>query len=88
MAGRGYRYPFGPYPTGWYLLCESQELAPPSDPEAWPGWLEPVVDLTRNLTAMPLVGGNSACLLDDYAGSLDAMVSEIDAATTYVHVEF
>ena len=23
-----YRYPFPPYPTGWYLLCRSDELAP------------------------------------------------------------
>ena len=24
----GYRYPFSPYPTGWYLLAESASLAP------------------------------------------------------------
>jgi nitrite reductase/ring-hydroxylating ferredoxin subunit len=23
-----YRYPFGPYPTGWYLVAESKDLAP------------------------------------------------------------
>ncbi len=70
------------------IARESKALPPPSEPDEWPGWLEPVVVLTRNLTAMPVVGGNSACLLDDYTGSLDAMVTEIDAATTYVHVEF
>jgi cardiolipin synthase len=52
------------------------------------GWLAPVVTLTQALTAMPLVGGNSASLLDDYSGSLSAMAEEIAAATSYVHVEF
>ena len=28
MTFDGYRYPFSPYPTGWYLLTESAKLAP------------------------------------------------------------
>ena len=39
----------------------------------WPPWLEGVVELNRNLGAMPLVGGNRATLNGDYQGSLDAM---------------
>ena len=44
--------------------------------------------LNQNLTAMPLVGGNAAELIDDYAGSLAAMAAEVDTATSFVHVEF
>jgi cardiolipin synthase len=54
----------------------------------WPSWLESVVELNRNLGAMPLVGDNTATLLDDYQGSLQAMTEAIDKARKYVHVEF
>ena len=54
----------------------------------WPPWLESVVELNRNLGAMPLVGGNSASLNGDYEESLAAMTAEVDAARRYVHVEF
>jgi len=54
----------------------------------WPGWLESVVELNRNLGAMPLVGDNSARLFGEYQASLDAMIADIDAAERYVHVEF
>ena len=54
----------------------------------WPPWLQSVVALNRNLGAMPLVGGNTASLIGDYQGSLDAMTSAIRTATRYVHVEF
>jgi cardiolipin synthase len=67
---------------------ESAALPAPSAEEEWPDWLHPLVTLTRNLTAMPLVGGNDAHLVADYEGSLAAMTAEIDAATSYVHVEF
>lgn len=67
---------------------DSKRLAAPSEKEAWPVWLPPIVTLSQNLTAMPMVGGNSAHLIADYAGSLDAMADEVDAASSYVHVEF
>ena len=54
----------------------------------WPPWLESVVELNRNLGAMPLVGDNSATLLGDYTGTFDAMIADIDTARKYVHVEF
>lgn len=54
----------------------------------WPAWLESVVQLNRNLGAMPLVGGNRASLNGDYQGSLDAMTEAIASARKYVHVEF
>jgi len=61
---------------------ESKALASPSAEEAWPASLAPIVRLGQNLTGMPLVGGNSAGLIPDYAGSLAAMVDEIDAAAS------
>ena len=70
------------------IARESEELTEPSSKDGWPSWLDPVVTLTRTMTAMPIVGGNSARLISDYSGSLAAMAEEIDAATSYVHVEF
>jgi cardiolipin synthase len=54
----------------------------------WPGWLESVVALNRNLGSMPLVGDNRARLHGDYEETLAAMAADIDKATKYVHVEF
>lgn len=56
--------------------------------QPWPGWLESVVELNRNLGAMPLVGDNNASLLGSYEGTFAAMVDDIDRATNFVHVEF
>ncbi|TFD24907.1 cardiolipin synthase [Cryobacterium sp. TMS1-13-1] len=54
----------------------------------WPSWLESVVELNRNLGAMPLVGDNTASLINDYQLSFDTMIADIDLAKKYVHVEF
>ncbi len=54
----------------------------------WPTWLEPVVALNRNLGAMPLVGGNSATLHDNYDESLIAMTRALRTAQRYIHAEF
>ncbi len=54
----------------------------------WPTWLEPVVELNRNLGSMPLVGGNVAELYDHDQAALDAMIEAIEAATSTVHAEF
>ncbi|KGJ78542.1 cardiolipin synthase [Cryobacterium roopkundense] len=56
--------------------------------QPWPSWLESVVELNRNLGAMPLVGDNRASLLGEYQESIDTMIADIDAARKYVHVEF
>ncbi|MCU1425888.1 MAG: cls, partial [Microbacteriaceae bacterium] len=50
--------------------------------------LDPLVALNRNLGAMPLAGGNSATLLNDYDATLEAMTAEINGAKQWVHVEF
>jgi cardiolipin synthase len=51
-------------------------------------WLDPVVELNRNLGAMPLVGGNTAKLYGTYDETLKEMTAAIDAATKWVHAEF
>lgn len=56
--------------------------------QPWPSWLESVVELNRNLGAMPLVGDNSASLLGEYQTAIDTMIADINAARRYVHVEF
>jgi cardiolipin synthase len=51
-------------------------------------WLDPIVELNRNLGAMPLVGGNSATLLIGTDQSLAEMTAAVNAATQWVHAEF
>ncbi len=65
-----------------------EDAPPPRGLDAAPEWVRPVVTLTQNLSGMPLVGGNTGTLIDSYEGSLAAMAAEIDAATSFVHVEF
>lgn len=60
----------------------------PTEAATWPRWFQRVVQQNLALTALPAVGGNSATLLPDYQGSIDAMAAEIDTATSFVHVEF
>ncbi|GAA0994684.1 cardiolipin synthase [Subtercola frigoramans] len=59
-----------------------------SDDKPWPQWLRSVVHLNRELGAMPLVGGNTATLIGDYAGSIRAMTDAVNQAKTFVHCEF
>jgi cardiolipin synthase len=54
----------------------------------WPTWFETVVDLNRELGAMPLVGGNTARLMPDYEASIAEMTEAVNRAKKYVHVEF
>jgi cardiolipin synthase len=44
------------------------------------------VRLAQNLSQLPVLGGNSAELLDDYAGSVRRLVADIDAARDHVHL--
>ena len=59
-----------------------------SNRAAWPEWLSSMVQLNRNLGALPMIGGNTAELIDDYDGSIAAMAADIDRAERFVHVEF
>lgn len=53
-----------------------------------PEWFRSLAQLNSRLGALPLVGGNSARLFDDYDGSIVAMAREIGKAKEYVNVEF
>ncbi len=70
------------------VLARTAGLSLVSHGGEWPSWLHSVVALNRNLGALPMVGGNTAELIDDYEGSLEAMTAAIDGATASVHVEF
>jgi len=50
-GGEDYRYPFGPYPTGWYLALESRELDP--------GAVRPLRLFGRDLVAFRTAGGGA-----------------------------
>jgi cardiolipin synthase len=71
-----------------FILASTEGIDRVSREHPWPPWLASVVELNRNLGAMPLVGGNTAALLGDYNGSLAAMTDAIANARRYVHVEF
>ncbi|AWB87268.1 cardiolipin synthase [Mycetocola zhujimingii] len=53
-----------------------------------PAWFSSLVQLNRNLGALPLLGGNEARMLADYNHTLDAMTAAVDAAAVSVNVEF
>ena len=63
------------------------ELAPVVDPPV-PARYEPLVNLIDKLTGMPSMAGNTVELLPDYAGVVDRIVQDIDAARRFVHVEY
>jgi len=71
-----------------YILETTEGMDRVSKDSPWPPWLEPIVELNRNLGAMPLVGGNTARLYTDYSASLAAMAEAVRTATRSVHVEF
>ena len=63
-------------------------LGKPSRQSEWPAWLESITRLNQNLGALPMVGGNTAELIEEYEGAIQALVVDIDRAQSYVHVEF
>jgi cardiolipin synthase len=67
-------------------LTKGMDNVPEEDPG--PPWLSSVVQLNRNLGAMPLITGNHAHLIEGYDDSLRQMTEAIGAAREYVHCEF
>jgi cardiolipin synthase len=73
------------------LIAEAVEQLPPGtlhQRAAWPPWFSSVVRMNEALTAIPIAGGNSATLLDDYDGTLASIAADIDRAERFVHVEY
>ncbi|MGI5952392.1 MAG: cardiolipin synthase [Brooklawnia sp.] len=62
----------------------TEHVAGPGQPD----WLDTAITLNQQLGALPMVGSSTAALIEDYQGSLDAMIADIDAAEQFVHVEF
>ena len=56
-------------------------------PEVGPA-LSQAVTLAENLGQSPILGGNAVELLDDYDGTIDRLVADIDRATNHVHLLF
>ncbi|MDJ0375898.1 cardiolipin synthase [Cryobacterium sp. PH31-L1] len=71
-----------------FILNSTEGMDLVSREHPWPSWLESVVELNRNLGAMPLVGDNTASLINEYAVAFDTMIADINLAKKYVHVEF
>jgi nitrite reductase/ring-hydroxylating ferredoxin subunit len=62
--GAGYRYPFGPFPTGWYLAIESAALAP--------GAVVPLTLFGRELVAYRPDDGGNAVIVDAHCPHMGA----------------
>lgn len=56
--------------------------------DQWPEWLPSVVRMNETLGALPMVGGNSTVLIEDYRAAIKAVADDVDHATRTVHVEF
>ena len=59
-----------------------------SRPHRWPQWLPSIVRMNESLGALPMVGGNSSVLIEDYRGAIQAIADDVDQASRTVHVEF
>jgi cardiolipin synthase len=70
------------------VLARTDGIDRVSHRNEWPSWLGSLVTMNRNLGSLPMVGGNSAELIDSYQGSIKTMADAIDQAVTFVHVEF
>ncbi len=70
------------------FLERTEGLHLASHPDDWPDWLPTIVTLNRNLGALPMVGNNTAELLPDYRGAIQAIADGIDTAQSYVYIEY
>src|SRR4030095_11999574 len=52
------------------------------------GLAAPAVRLAENLGDLPILGGNTAEILSNYAAIVDRLVADIDAARSHVHLLF
>lgn len=71
-----------------FILDSTEGIDKVQKTKDWPEWLPGVVELNRNLGAMPLVGGNTAEMRIDYEGMIQSIADDIDKAKKFVHLEF
>lgn len=53
-----------------------------------PNWLMSVAQLSVNLGALPLVGGNNVALIDNYHDAIAQMAAAVNKSNKYVNFEF
>lgn len=66
----------------------TRDIPDEEDPHRDAPWLPGVLQLVREQTSMPHLGGNHALVHDEFDDSLQAMADAIDEAQSFVHVEF
>ncbi|MDH6532253.1 cardiolipin synthase [Aurantimicrobium minutum] len=71
-----------------FIIDSTEGIDKVAHSASWPAWLDSIVELNRNLGAMPLVGGNTAHMQIDYEKTMLDIAADIDKAKTFVHVEF
>ena len=71
-----------------FILDSTEGIDKATEGKDWPAWLSGIVELNRNLGAMPLVGGNTAEMRIDYEGMIQSLADDIDKAQKFVHLEF
>ena len=71
-----------------FILDSTEGFDKVAHDKSWPVWLDRVVELNRNLGAIPLVGGNTAHMQIDYEKNIADIAADIDTAQSFVHVEF
>ena len=66
---------------------QTPAIHPIFDPP-FPERYKPLVRLNASLSGLPAVAGNTVELITDYAGAIERIVKDIDAAQRYVHLEY
>lgn len=71
-----------------FILDSTEGIDKVAHDASWPAWLDSIVELNRNLGAMPMVGENTAKMQIDYEKNVIDIAADIDRAKHFVHVEF
>ena len=72
-----------------FILDSTEGFDKVAHDKSWPVWLDRVVELNRNLGAIPLVGGNSAQMQIDYEKNIidgKLYVSDLPAGTYFIRL--
>ncbi|MBN1422791.1 MAG: cardiolipin synthase [Planctomycetes bacterium] len=67
--------------------AQARVALPATEPDL-PARFREAVTLAKNLGGFDIVGGNAIELLDDYDGTIERLIADIDAAREHVHLLF
>lgn len=70
------------------IADRAEDIGAPPSGSVTPAWLAPIVRLTRNNGAMPMLDGNAADLLPSFDEQLRSVIAAVESARTYLHIEF